>query len=682
MLLAKRGGESLSHHTRSVCKAARILWDAHGDAVCKAFRVTPSERLSRILVLSAFIHDLGKAGTPFQECVRSNVKQSIRHEALSVYIAKKYLQGWLRQVFDEHDIQLAMAAAAGHHRKFPSCPDRGNMYLLIGDPDFHKTLQVGADLLGLPKPPKLRSVKINAYAARPELLKKDLEGLDPVEASVVKCMLIIADIAGSADGKPLSQGVNYSMHDLSHTPPQNTANEVVADKRLYPFQQETENSRSKTTLVTAGTGSGKTLAAYAWARKHRGPLWLTYPTTTTATDGFLSYLHRAIDGKTNAGRLIHSRAHVDYTHFDLYDEENDASSILDELHVAQEPTIKCTVDTVLGLLGFQRRGILSLVSFARSCFVFDEIHSYDSRLFNKLLYFLRLDVPVLLMTASLQPERLRVLRETVRQHREEELCEIAGPPEPESAPRYYRSNECPYKATQKAREEGKKVLWVVNTVARCQQVARQVKADVIFHSRFRYIDRIRKHAELKELFSRPGGRIVVTTQVAEMSLDISSDLLITDICPVTALIQRLGRLNRVSLPSIAKPFIVVDVEMPLPYTEDELTQAWSWLAALSGDLSQQDLALTLEGELDQCSPPAFFAGSYETKPEPTREEGYTIPVVLAEDQESIEEGSLSPAEVIIPMIMPKDLCLPKERYYFVASNADIVYDREYGAQWI
>ncbi len=40
------------------------------------------------------------------------------------------------------------------------------------------------------------------------------------------------------------------------------------------------------------------------------------------------------------------------------------------------------------------------------------------------------------------------------------------------------------------------------------------------------------------------GALAVTTQVAEMSLDISADLLVTDLAPVPALIQRLGRLNR------------------------------------------------------------------------------------------------------------------------------------------
>ena len=38
--------------------------------------------------------------------------------------------------------------------------------------------------------------------------------------------------------------------------------------------------------------------------------------------------------------------------------------------------------------------------------------------------------------------------------------------------------------------------------------------------------------------------LAITTQVCEMSLDMDADLLVTEECPVTALIQRMGRCNR------------------------------------------------------------------------------------------------------------------------------------------
>src|SRR4029079_18192351 len=48
-------------------------------------------------------------------------------------------------------------------------------------------------------------------------------------------------------------------------------------------------------------------------------------------------------------------------------------------------------------------------------FVFDEIHSYDARLFGALLRFLRTfpGAPVLLMSASIPPSRMVALRDVL-----------------------------------------------------------------------------------------------------------------------------------------------------------------------------------------------------------------------------------------------------------------------------
>ena len=48
----------------------------------------------------------------------------------------------------------------------------------------------------------------------------------------------------------------------------------------------------------------------------------------------------------------------------------------------------------------------------------------------------------------------------------------------------------------------------------------------------------------KDSTNRPNGCILVSTQVAEQSVDIDADLLITDLAPTDMLLQRLGRLWR------------------------------------------------------------------------------------------------------------------------------------------
>ncbi len=104
-----------------------------------------------------------------------------------------------------------------------------------------------------------------------------------------------------------------------------------------------------------------------------------------------------------------------------------------------------------------------------------------------------------------------------------------------------------------AGESGALVAIVVNLVDDAQRLTRllrertQIEVD-IFHARYRYADRKEKEdAALKHYgrhAPRTAGRILVATQVVEQSLDLDFDWMITQICPVDLLFQRLGRLHR------------------------------------------------------------------------------------------------------------------------------------------
>lgn len=100
-------------------------------------------------------------------------------------------------------------------------------------------------------------------------------------------------------------------------------------------------------------------------------------------------------------------------------------------------------------------------------------------------------------------------------------------------------------------------LVVRNTVKRVLDAARVLRERfgdehvTVAHSCFIDIDRAAKDADLLKRFGppgkaagRPGTHIVVASQVAEQSLDVDFDLLVTDLCPVDLLLQRVGRLHR------------------------------------------------------------------------------------------------------------------------------------------
>jgi len=107
--------------------------------------------------------------------------------------------------------------------------------------------------------------------------------------------------------------------------------------------------------------------------------------------------------------------------------------------------------------------------------------------------------------------------------------------------------------------DGGCVLVVRNTVDRVLETAEFLRERLpdttvkVAHARFLDLDRAANDKELLDLFGPPekagdrrpdGPCIVVASQVAEQSLDIDFDLLVSDLCPIDLLIQRMGRLHR------------------------------------------------------------------------------------------------------------------------------------------
>ena len=103
---------------------------------------------------------------------------------------------------------------------------------------------------------------------------------------------------------------------------------------------------------------------------------------------------------------------------------------------------------------------------------------------------------------------------------------------------------------------GKCVAWIRNTVGDALEaraaLAVHVPAEHItfFHARFALGDRLDIEDAVLRTFG-PGsgpaeraGRLLIATQVAEQSLDIDFDLVVSDLAPIDRLIQRAGRLRR------------------------------------------------------------------------------------------------------------------------------------------
>ncbi|WP_157679832.1 CRISPR-associated helicase/endonuclease Cas3 [Nitrosococcus watsonii] len=104
---------------------------------------------------------------------------------------------------------------------------------------------------------------------------------------------------------------------------------------------------------------------------------------------------------------------------------------------------------------------------------------------------------------------------------------------------------------------GAQVAVICNLVDDAQRLAKQLRAQTqvpvdLFHARFRFRDRLAKEQQVLSQYGKEGlrdkGRILVATQVIEQSLDLDFDWMVTQLCPVDLLFQRLGRLHRHSRP--------------------------------------------------------------------------------------------------------------------------------------
>lgn len=204
-----------------------------------------------------------------------------------------------------------------------------------------------------------------------------------------------------------------------------------------------------------------------------------------------------------------------------------------------------------------RHGNIPAGAVAGSFLVFDEVHTFDPEraLQSMLLICGRLrqtGVPFVIMTATLPG--------VARSHLCERLDLVQVDVEEERIPvRVERQVTLSVKLDRQLSADevrraldgsAKRVLVVCNTVDRAIALYRALQdvkpAPVLLHSRFLDDDRRTHDVRIQELLGRQaqGPALVIATQVVEVGLDISCDLLLTEVCPIDALLQRAGRCGR------------------------------------------------------------------------------------------------------------------------------------------
>ena len=257
-----------------------------------------------------------------------------------------------------------------------------------------------------------------------------------------------------------------------------------------------------------------------------------------------------------------------------------------------------TVDQVLMGSLKQKHLALRHLGLANKVVILDECHAYDaymSQYLYKILNWLgAYNVPVIVLSATLPGEKRQQLIDAYLNNESTSVLDYdpvfnIGIPEVQQLPtwattydypiitftnekevrqekvcgknrsllvelRFLGSDEQIVTVLENLLSQGGCAGIIVNTVKRAQEVARALseyfgEGNVhLLHSRFLAVDRSQKEKELFEKLGAGGDRplqsIVVGTQIFEQSCDLDFDVLITDICPMDLLIQRIGRLHR------------------------------------------------------------------------------------------------------------------------------------------
>ena len=350
-------------------------------------------------------------------------------------------------------------------------------------------------------------------------------------------------------------------------------------------------------ILEAPMGCGKTEAALSCAeliasKCKKNGLFFGMPTQATANGIFprvINWAEKQSEEFYHCVQLQHGNAALNETFQKIQkgipEEESDSGIIVhswfcDSKKSCLADFVVATVDQLL-MLALKRRHIMLLhLGLSEKVVIIDEVHAYDAYMNQYLERALQwlgaYHTPVILLSATLPSKRrMSLVRAYLDLKTSDEIFEknISYPLLTWTDGGKMMQKALPYNADKKtihiskcndkdiieivrsAVSSGGCVGIIMNTVSRAQSTTKLIKNEItdnvlLYHAQYIMPDRAAKEEILLERIGSDSksekrqGLVVIGTQVLEQSLDIDFDILITDICPVDLLLQRIGRLHR------------------------------------------------------------------------------------------------------------------------------------------
>lgn len=529
-ILAKHedcGGMPLMQHLRSVADAAVVIAQHAGL----------DENLAR---KGAILHDIGKVSPLFQRTLKHGYIHQpgfvFRHEIASLLLIS---------LFPDEERPALIDMIVAHHKSISHDVSGKGILDLDGDINSFKR---HADKFEEWSPIALTILEelgIKTHSIDLDEAEKNYEYVidfcekKPLNVSMWKGVLMAADHYASA----LEEKAEDSLHKLFITPNLSFYNRT---HHLYPLSFVDASDAKKHTLVTAPTGAGKTDFLL---RRCKGRVFYTLP--------FQASINAMYDRIRNDLKETDAQVYLLHAASSLKVREQGVEERILQHHPGA--SVKVLTPHQMASIVFGIKGFEAMLIDLKGCdVILDEIHTYASEtqaIVLKIIEILksigcRIHVGTATMPSVLYNKILNMLGG------KSEVYEVTLPDET-----LYTFNrhiihkvediESCAAIIKSCVEENKKLLIVCNQVKRAQLLYYNIcnnypnVASMLIHSRFKRGDRANLETALKERYnSASNACIVISTQVVEVSLDISFDVMITESAPIDALIQRFGRINR------------------------------------------------------------------------------------------------------------------------------------------
>lgn len=573
--------ETLLQHTENCLSVFREIRIAYSEIP----ELSNCENFFEHLFYSIFFHDFGKAATGFQAMLESEKSWGYRHEILSSSFA-----GFL-----DYESPFKEGIALGivtHHKDLSYLKSNYNfgggvsvalerykgMFKEI-EPNFeylvemmHRLPELSEQYLGyqlahhkIPKSPD-ELLDFNAYKSA---IKLYLNGIDEEDDRKIwhgKYGLFLKGLVTACDHLASSSKVEIfnAVRDMKE----------VYNFPSYRSSQIKASETKGNAFLVAPTGSGKTEAALFWASANQNEnfskrIFYVLPYTASINAMYDRFIKLKGFGEEKVG-IQHSKAsYFLYKHFAEREyTESDAKKFAKEAQSLTKKIYKPykiitpfqIIKEFFALKGFEQR----ISEMVGGLFILDEIHAYDAHNTALILEICKVlkrefQAKFFIMSATLPQFIKKYFQEALDIENaislpENELEEFTRHKLRLLSGNIRDNVEIIYQKIM----EGKKVLVVCNQVKTAQEIYRTLKAlapaksTALLHSRFIVRDRQRIEKGIKEEY-----RLLVSTQVVEVSLDIDYDVLFTEPAPIDSLIQRFGRVNRKRPPILEKKEVYV-----------------------------------------------------------------------------------------------------------------------------